>query len=569
VTPTRLRNLSLALAAALLAFGSWAAAQVGTNVSATKHNLSASGPGPIKVAGSVEVCKFCHTPHASNPIAPLWNRADPGTYYKTYKSSTLVATVGQPTGTSRLCLSCHDGTIALTQTYNPRSAPPGTVFLSANDQGYVGTDLSDDHPISFIYDSSLAATKGQLADPSALPAALKLDDGGQLQCTTCHDPHEDKFGKFLTMSNSESAVCRTCHLIDGWSTSAHAASSASLGGARGDKWDNITAGTVRQASCEACHRPHNAGGRERLMRREAEEDNCLSCHDGSVARGNLAAELTKISVHPVRATTGIHSPAEKPASMPKHVECTDCHDPHRATAGRAVAPNIRPSTRGATGITGADTTPIEATYEYQICYKCHTGITTVRAPLVNRVIVNADVSQEFARSNPSYHPIEASGRSTDVPSLLQPLKTTSVIYCTDCHSSDSTAQGTRGPHGSPYRPLLIRNYTTIDNTFESPTAFALCYGCHSRTSILADQSFKFHKLHVQGKRNPCYLCHTPHGISASQGTLRNNAHLINFDRVAVLPFNRTGPVYVNLGTHRGSCTLRCHGKDHANLRYGP
>ena len=35
------------------------------------------------------------------------------------------------------------------------------------------------------------------------------------------------------------------------------------------------------------------------MRREAEEDNCLCCHDGSVARGNIAAELTKISVHPV------------------------------------------------------------------------------------------------------------------------------------------------------------------------------------------------------------------------------------------------------------------------------
>jgi predicted CXXCH cytochrome family protein len=569
VTPTRLRNLSLALAATLWACGSWAAAQVGTSITATKHNLSASGPGPIKVAGAEEVCKFCHTPHASNPIAPLWNRSDPGTYYKTYKSSTLVANVGQPTGSSRLCLSCHDGTIALTQTYNARGGPPGTVFLSASDRGYLGTDLSVDHPISFVYDSSLAVAQRQLLDPAALPVALKLDDEHRLQCTTCHDPHDNRFGKFLTMSNAESATCRTCHLMNGWTVSAHATSSASLAGATRDKWSNITAGSVRQASCEACHRPHNAGGRERLMRREAEEDNCLSCHDGSVARGNIAAELTKISIHDVRATTGVHSPAEKASGMTKHVECTDCHDPHRAAAGTAVAPHIRPSTRGATGITGADTTLIEATYEFQICYKCHTGTATVRSPLISRVISNADLSQKLAPVNPSYHPVEASGKSTNVPSLLQPLKTTSIIYCTNCHNSDSIAQGTRGPHGSPYRPLLARNYALIDNTVESPTAYALCYGCHNRNSILANQSFKLHKLHIVDKKTPCYLCHDPHGISATQGTTRNNVHLINFNNTAVLPFNKTGPVYVSRGTNRGSCTLRCHNFNHSNLSYGP
>src|SRR4051794_31953197 len=79
----------------------------------TKHNLSVSGPGTIKAATETEICKFCHTPHNATPAKPLWNRSTPGTLYTPYTSSTLDATVGQPDGTSILCLSCHDGTIAL------------------------------------------------------------------------------------------------------------------------------------------------------------------------------------------------------------------------------------------------------------------------------------------------------------------------------------------------------------------------------------------------------------------------------------------------------------------------
>ena len=78
------RSLRLILCCVVLAYASWVFAKAGSGVAETKHNLSASGPGPIKALGETEICKFCHTPHAANPIAPLWNRADPGTYYQTY-----------------------------------------------------------------------------------------------------------------------------------------------------------------------------------------------------------------------------------------------------------------------------------------------------------------------------------------------------------------------------------------------------------------------------------------------------------------------------------------------------
>jgi len=229
-------------------------------VTETKHNLSSSGPGPVKVAGEGGVCKFCHTPHASNPIAPLWNREDAGTYYQTYESSTRVSGTGQPTGSSRLCLSCHDGTIALQQTYNPRNAIAGTLHISPQDAGYIGTDLSDDHPISFEYNSSLAVEQGNLHDPLSLPPAIPLDENGEVQCTTCHNPHDNTFGDFLRIANVESALCVACHNVAGWSLSSHANATASLGGASRDNWDNLQATTVRESGCESCHRPHSAGG---------------------------------------------------------------------------------------------------------------------------------------------------------------------------------------------------------------------------------------------------------------------------------------------------------------------
>ncbi len=545
-------------------------AQSGSSVTNSKHNLSSSGPGPIKVAGESEVCKFCHTPHASNPIAPLWNRDDPGTYYQTYKSTTLVANVGQPTGSSRLCLSCHDGTIALTQTYNSRNSPSGSIYISAQDRGYIGTDLSDDHPISFVYSSSLATMQGELADPSSLPDELPLDHESRLQCTTCHDPHDDQFGNFLNMDNSEARMCRTCHTINGWLASSHASASASLGGSGRDDWDNLSASTVRQASCEACHRPHTAGGRQRLLRFEAEEDNCLSCHDGSVANKNVAAAFNSFSKHPIAMATGVHDPTEDYTSMSEHVECADCHNPHTARSGsNATAPNIQESMIGASGVASFGGQAVEATFEYQVCYKCHSGSSTVRNALVQRVFINTDTADEFSPNNPSYHPVEVRGRNSDVPSLIQSLRETSIIYCTDCHGSNNAAVA--GPHGSTYEPLLVRDYRTNDNTAESPAVYALCYECHERSSIVQNDSFERHEEHIVDEQAPCSACHDPHGVSASvSGGTNSGTHLINFDSqiVKLSPSAQTGPSFQDNGAQRGSCTLLCHDKDHDGASYG-
>jgi hypothetical protein len=108
---------------------------------------------------------------------------------------------------------------------------------------------------------------------------------------------------------------------------------------------------------------------------------------------------------------------------------------------------------------------------------------------------------------------------------------------------------------------------TIDNTPESASNYALCYNCHSRNSILNDESFREHDKHVRGEDTPCNACHDPHGVSATQGNLTNNSHLINFDTSIVFPRGNGDLRFVDQGEQAGTCFLVCHGEDHNDFSY--
>jgi hypothetical protein len=124
----------------------------------TKHNLSVSGPGTIRAVSEAQVCIFCHAPHNAESVGILWNRQDPTVIYDTYQSTTVQTSIGQPTGTSRMCLSCHDGTIALGAVSSRASNIAMTQQFLDSGPAALTTDLRDDHPISFVYDTSLSST---------------------------------------------------------------------------------------------------------------------------------------------------------------------------------------------------------------------------------------------------------------------------------------------------------------------------------------------------------------------------------------------------------------------------
>ena len=172
---------------------------------------------------SGKICLPCHTPHSSlSTLVPLWNHASTTNSFTLYTGGAdFDATdVGQPSGASLACLSCHDGTVALDSF---GGSTTGSVFLaSVKASAVVGTDLSNDHPVSFTYDDTLANTDGSLHTPSdTTPAGLggtiaeKMLFGvsdNQLECASCHDVHNATgFDGLLRIDNAGSDLCLACH----------------------------------------------------------------------------------------------------------------------------------------------------------------------------------------------------------------------------------------------------------------------------------------------------------------------------------------------------------------------
>jgi len=149
----------------------------------TRHNLGATGTALNHTDGTGEICIFCHTPHGGDTAAPvpLWNKklTNPANFttYDQLGTSTLDAAVGTVGSVSLACLTCHDGTQAIDNIINaPGSGgfdatgggvdglnwtwtTDGTLGTNGQFTGgvaagniwQIGTDLTNDHPVSMQY----------------------------------------------------------------------------------------------------------------------------------------------------------------------------------------------------------------------------------------------------------------------------------------------------------------------------------------------------------------------------------------------------------------------------------
>ena len=561
-----------AVVASLVFLASAAHADNPNSIIYSKHNLSVSSPGSVHAVTESDVCIFCHTPHhASASDGPLWNHQMSSAPYTPFTSPTLTAlnvAIGQPTGSSRLCLSCHDGTVAL-GLVNSR---PGGIAMNnpLPDASNLGTDLSSDHPISFTYNSALAnaasayPAAGGLVDPITLPPEVTLENQ-QLQCTTCHDPHNNQFGSFLVMDNSSSQLCVTCHALPGWSGSAHAVSSKLLPAALASQVARPVSGlqskavaaatSVAHTACASCHIPHSAGTKSALMRFSTPENNCLDCHAGDGPGKNVAADFKKISVHPLSLETGVHNAHEDLVNPPvRHVTCADCHNPHAVSSAPGAKNQVSGALAAVSGVSAGGGILPAVTHEYELCFRCH-GDSTARGPAtVSRQFVQTNTRLQFSPGNLSFHPVETIGKNSSAPSLIPPLTASSLIGCGDCHNSDQGSNGgtsANGPHGSAFAPLLERMLLLNDGTPYNPNNFALCYKCHSSSVVDSSSvtSWSGHRTHIEDYRAACTTCHDSHGST--------QAHLVNFNTTYVQPLNGVLQ-YLSTGPNHGTCTLTCH-----------
>ncbi len=181
-----------------------------------------------------EICRVCHVPHDHanaahyGDVGLLWNHALSSATYTMYSSGTLDGAIAsQPTGYSKMCLGCHDGTVGI-DTFDKYAG--GTVFIQDFDADwqipsadYAG-DLGKTHPISIEYDET--------ADPNLQPKTATmggsgtiadvLEGGTILQCSSCHDVHdqpgESVPGTHLlrvgqtAATGTPSGLCLTCHI---------------------------------------------------------------------------------------------------------------------------------------------------------------------------------------------------------------------------------------------------------------------------------------------------------------------------------------------------------------------
>lgn len=287
----KMRRLLLAASGAALVLGALAPmGEVEAGIANTKHNLGSGGSsGNNQLGSTTEICVFCHTPHGSNTsiAAPLWNKAAPTTAYSVYSttnSSTIdgtLATDGPISGSpsvgsvSIACLSCHDGTQAMSNMINapgsggynsagatfagtwtagsgPTPVDTGTGKLVSTGIANLGTNLVNDHPIGIRYcgggyttasgsgtcadadfvapqSTEIGGTRVFWVDNSAGTAGSRQKTdmilynrtfaagaGPSVECASCHDPHVEagtgsSGATFLRISNASSAVCLTCH----------------------------------------------------------------------------------------------------------------------------------------------------------------------------------------------------------------------------------------------------------------------------------------------------------------------------------------------------------------------
>ena len=184
--------------------------QASAVIAGSAHDLST-------LYGSNEICAYCHTPHnAAEPAAgPLWDRVLTTTSFAVYTSplGTLNATLAQPAGASKLCLGCHDGTVAM-EAFGGGTGTSVMGGINANKN--LGADLSNDHPISFAYADSVTGGDTQLVLEATVAAAGLLIGGTEVECASCHDVHNNSGvpGVNLlrvSMTAPASGLCLTCH----------------------------------------------------------------------------------------------------------------------------------------------------------------------------------------------------------------------------------------------------------------------------------------------------------------------------------------------------------------------
>ena len=157
-------------------------------------------------------CGACHSAHvkvtaAAGSGAPLWGRTLTTETLLAYNGGDTakdVVTPGAPAGDSKMCMSCHDGV--------SNAGTTGNQVGTTKADGKVDTNVT--HPISFQYPTN-AAYRVPVSGVVNSIAQLVGSSDDQVECSTCHDIHDqtnnENYALRVSEANTEN-LCKACHL---------------------------------------------------------------------------------------------------------------------------------------------------------------------------------------------------------------------------------------------------------------------------------------------------------------------------------------------------------------------
>jgi len=233
----------------------------GDGINGTVHDLSVTYPAipPDNTLAGAEprMCIYCHAPHNTYKLSPanlgpgasgagpqapdaftylpLWNHQLTDNYaaYTMYFPGPGRPLTGPralqafnamtPGSTSLLCLSCHDGSVAVNSYGNAdqliRSVSSGGPAITSS-RYITGRDnyLGNHHPIGFDY-AAVSSVDTEIRDAglAMMGAAGTVSDhlyNSKMECGTCHSVHNtgNTGETLLWRSDAASRLCLTCHI---------------------------------------------------------------------------------------------------------------------------------------------------------------------------------------------------------------------------------------------------------------------------------------------------------------------------------------------------------------------
>ncbi|MBA4386602.1 MAG: hypothetical protein C0404_01395 [Verrucomicrobia bacterium] len=413
-------------------------------------------------------------------------------------------------------------------------------------------------------------------------------------CLACHDANGA--GGSAPFSDGQMPAVRNG---SDWASSAHATNALHPLSCYGDGTTFGCHATTHGSSKASMLAPHDMAATAPNYSAQ-EEGFCLNCHNGSVAVKDVSADFSKGTRHPI---------VNSEQAAGRSVECTDCHSTHAARAGASVYTTTATAARNQLGgpslglvgwsvdystlgnfeapSAGNYSVVTNATYQYQICFKCHsakswsfgTPPNGLSANGTNTTPIETDIAQAFSPMNRAGHPV-ITGLSNypnaftpkGLPaSVMQPPWNVNVgtqtMDCNDCHNTDSLSPAAQGPHGSAQafmlRTVFSNNVATTATNWPNVTlsnfATSFCANCHLKGT---------HAGHANGNHanRQCYQCHIviPHGgkvsrLMADHNTMPARYAYNNVTNITyMVSFTKTAGTYTT-----ASCQAGCSGNHSA------